>query len=146
MTAPLSRGKWKPSPLHQQHNAAATNPPEIRNKTMADIVEALLGLLFVKFGYDACRKVGSELGISTEFNDAERNTMSCVANQRHELQSIVQACTGYDQFRSSHLLEEAVTHPSAIQTTVSSYQRLEWIGDAVVLSLRTGLAVSSFRE
>lgn len=88
-------------------------------------------MLFIEFGYDACRKVGGEFGISTEFMDAERNTMSCDANQRHELQSIVQACTSYN-FRASRLLEEAVTHPSATQTTVSSYQRLEWIGDAVV--------------
>ena len=46
---------------------------------------------------------------------------------------------GY-RFKNPKLLLEARTHPSALHPPVPSYQRLEWVGDAVIeLVTRTWL-------
>jgi dsRNA-specific ribonuclease len=55
-----------------------------------------------------------------------------------ELRSAISSCTGYNDFKRLELIEEARTHPSALLTEVPSYQRLEWIGDAVLcMAIRT---------
>ncbi|KAG7344127.1 RNA helicase ERCC4-like protein [Nitzschia inconspicua] len=132
MAAPLARGKWIPSPLRvRKDNDATRELSETRHKTMADIVEALLGLIYIKFGYDACREVGQELEISLEFSDLDSTAVG-VDHKNRDLENVVYSCTDYKHFQSPQLLEEAFTHPSAINTTVPSYQRLEWIGDAVI--------------
>lgn len=131
MTSPLSRGKWIPSPLRQRSSDFGGEASAIRNKTMADIVEALLGLIFFEFGYNACMKVGCELGIVLEFKGT-KNAGGDFIGKNRDLQFVAKTCTGYEKFSRPQLLEEAFTHPSALRTTVSSYQRLEWIGDAVV--------------
>ena len=44
----------------------------------------------------------------------------------------VQKFTGYLKYRSLERLEEAFVHPTADNPSVPSYQRLEWVGDAVL--------------
>jgi dsRNA-specific ribonuclease len=131
MSAPLSRRKWMPSPLRQCSINSGQEDSAIRMKTMADVVEALLGLIYIEFGYDASVEVCRELGLALDFDDLVNECWPADSNNR-DLQEIVKGFSGYERFRRPQVLEEAFTHPSAIRTTVSSYQRLEWIGDAVV--------------
>jgi dsRNA-specific ribonuclease len=97
---------------------------------MADVMEALLGLIYLEFGYGACREVGLELGVSLDFGDKENFAADTTTSA--DLENVIRACTDYQKIRCPRVLEQAFTHPSAIHTNVSSYQRLEWIGDAVV--------------
>jgi dsRNA-specific ribonuclease len=131
MTAPLSRRKWMPSPLRQRSVNSGQEDSAMRKKTMADVVEALLGLIYIEFGYEASVDVCRELGLALDFEDIVGDSLTADSNNG-DLQEVVKSFSRYDGFRRPQLLEEAFTHPSAIRTTVSSYQRLEWIGDAVI--------------
>jgi dsRNA-specific ribonuclease len=131
MTAPLSRRKWMPSPLRQRAIKFRQEDSEVQKKTLADVVEALVGLIYIEFGYDASVEVCRELGLALDFEDVMNDCLAADSSNKY-LQEVVKAFSGYEGFRCPQLLEEAFTHPSAIRTTVSSYQRLEWIGDAVV--------------
>jgi dsRNA-specific ribonuclease len=42
------------------------------------------------------------------------------------------AFTGHTTWLKHELVEEAFTHPTALHPVVPSYQRLEWVGDAVL--------------
>jgi dsRNA-specific ribonuclease len=78
-------------------------------------------------------KVGNELGLSLLWKDEierkEKGKVNEVVNE--DLLAIVQKCTGYEEFIHPQLFEEAFSHPTAMDSMVPSYQRLEWIGDAV---------------
>lgn len=131
MTVPLSRGKWIASPLILLEAGRESNRFEIQRKTTADVIEALLGVIYLEFGYDACMKIGHELGLSVLWEDFSSISQSHETDIGKVL-DVVRSCTNYDSIRNPYLFEQAFTHPSAINTTVSSYQRLEWIGDAVI--------------
>ncbi len=103
-------------------------------KILADVVESILGLVYLEFGYTMSEQVASELGVILPLrtNDAGVERNQCRENGNEKLLEVVKLCTGHDKFIRPALVDEAFTHPSAIDTTVPSYQRLEWIGDAVL--------------
>ena len=137
MMAPLARGKWIPSPLQlvQAPHAHAKSDNTQRVKVLADVIESILGVIYLEFGYHISMKVGNELHVTFPWDEAD-TSVACgeegyIGNS--ELVNIVQKCTGHSkEFARPKLLSEAFTHPSAIDASVPSYQRLEWIGDAVL--------------
>ena len=131
MIAPLARGQWLPAYLEFKE---CTQQPEVEppgGKTYADVIEAILGLVYLKFGYEVSLLVADQL-------HATLPRGSCIPDQgvsieeNNQLAESVARCTGYRKFKHPSFLEEAFTHPSALHPTVPSYQRLEWIGDAVL--------------
>jgi endoribonuclease Dicer len=134
MTSTLSRGRWIPSPLKISAPSSA-DENQGKKKYLADVVEAILGLVYLEYGYQVSQQVATELhvvlpGSCTEAGRIELDERSETRNKK--ALDVVQMCTGHKNFVRPGLVDEAFTHPSAIDTTVPSYQRLEWIGDAVL--------------
>lgn len=94
-----------------------------------------MGLVYLEFGYNACNEVARDLGLLLQ-RDPSETIISCTKSEeetKHEsLLRIVKECTGYKEFNRVTLVDEAFTHPSSFDANVASYQRLEWVGDAVL--------------
>ena len=131
--------KWKPLYNDDLLESQPARSRELSSKTLADVVEALLGAAFVDGGFakviaclsifvseiswrslDECRKVLQETAIpndSTSFPPYYSNLETLVGHQ----------------FKTKSLLLEALTHPSHLGPDVTpSYQRMEFMGDALL--------------
>jgi dsRNA-specific ribonuclease len=131
MTAPLARGQWLPTCIDFTEGTELKAEDPLGSKIYADIVESILGLVYLEFGYVVSLKVADELNVTLPWDD------NCVENSNDhdknlQLLNAVRRCTGYHGFKQPELVDEAFTHPSANHPSVPSYQRLEWVGDAVL--------------
>ncbi|CAM6106501.1 unnamed protein product [Calypogeia fissa] len=107
----------------------------LQKKTVADVVEAFIGAHLVDGGSEAALAFMEWVGISVHFDDdliADASTR-CAGDIRFvqgkdlsELENIL----GYS-FQNKSILVEALTHPS-FQVPFGNYQRLEFLGDAVL--------------
>lgn len=136
-TEKLERGRWTPASLelHSQSAGNVTNTTEPANKVCADVIEAILGFVYHAHGYETARDVADELRITLLWSDvddtAERRGGADV-DFACGLVAMSKAFTGYERYRNPRLLNEAFTHATSLSPGSSSYQRLEWIGDAVL--------------
>lgn len=133
----LARGKWIPSPLQiiRTVDAKVKDAAVQRIKILADVIESILGVVYLEFGYHVSMKVGNELHVTLPWDETD-TSVACGDSgdiENSVLLDVVQKCTGHSKtFSRPKLVSEAFTHPSAIDALVPSYQRLEWIGDAVL--------------
>jgi dsRNA-specific ribonuclease len=136
-TKSLQRGHWTPASLElsSQSSGTITLKP-VSDKVCADVMEAILGFVFLRSGYATVCQVADEMEITLPHDienipfmgSFERNTGSFV----DKLLSVCGSCSGYTNFKQQKLLAEAFTHATELSPETSSYQRLEWIGDAVL--------------
>jgi hypothetical protein len=137
MITSLARGKWTPSPLQiiRTADAKVKDAAIQRIKILADVIESILGVVYLEFGYHVSMKVGNELHVTLPWDETD-TSVACGDNgdiENSVLLDVVQKCTGHSKtFSRPKLVSEAFTHPSATDALVPSYQRLEWIGDAVL--------------
>jgi dsRNA-specific ribonuclease len=132
MSSNLARGQWLPSCLDFKEESIVPSTSENGGKLYADIIESLLGLVYLEFGYRTAMDVGDELKVTVASSDLPPEEPSGKANVDVHLLETVRRATGYADFRRLRLLEEAFAHPSAGNPNVSSFERLEWVGDAVL--------------
>jgi dsRNA-specific ribonuclease len=96
-------------------------------KVLADVVEALIGAAYIDGGLPRAHAVAQVL-----LPEIPSQEIRFQSNSRAEVPETVlqdlQACLGYS-FKDSSLLVEALTHPSCAG---KSYQRLEFLGDAIL--------------
>jgi endoribonuclease Dicer len=146
LLTPLSRAEWQPCGLVSMNpdgiadNCFHLNAPSL--KVCADVVEALIGLVFLHNGLEDANSVVCELGISFNYGDADetsnRSWTKLTVNPK--LVDFASSFLGVQGFHFPQLLIEATTHQSCLHTPVPSYQRLEWVGDAVLcLAIREWL-------
>lgn len=140
---PLNRSKWYPPGLKycevNDASREASTDDDARqadpsNKVCADVIEAIIGLVFIEFGYDQCSKVAEEIGASSSAGHMV-DVCRKWADDMLPAQDLVSfACkfVGVQTFHNPRLLVEATTHQSCLHKPVPSYQRLEWVGDAVL--------------
>ncbi|KAG0625971.1 hypothetical protein M758_2G092600 [Ceratodon purpureus] len=113
----------------------------LSSKTLADVVEAFIGIYYVEGGQDAATHLMNWIGIPVEF-DEEDGKLAISGCQVPEavMRSIdfnaLEASIGH-KFRERSLLVEAITHASRPSSGVPCYQRLEFVGDAVLDHLIT---------
>lgn len=123
------------------------NYQQISDKTMADLVEAILGGAYLEYGLegglDAALKLGFPFkGMNNPSEASEDNlkTYAMSTPLAKELSSVdlpsIEKILGY-RFKKPLLLVEALTHASYLAPNVSCYQRLEFLGDAVLDILAT---------
>ncbi|CAM8960945.1 unnamed protein product [Rhodiola kirilowii] len=113
----------------------------LSSKTLADVVEALIGVYYVEGGKTAANHFMKWIGIQVEFDFDETQ---CLAKQPLVPESICRSIN-FDalekalkfQFNDKGLLVEAITHASRPSSGISCYQRLEFVGDAVLDHLIT---------
>ncbi|EXJ91780.1 hypothetical protein A1O3_00330 [Capronia epimyces CBS 606.96] len=112
---------------------------ELSSKTLADVVEALVGAAYVDGGFPLARACMKVFLPDTELEPPEVEPSArpqLLSNSGTKLTNFiiakVEIMIGYE-FQDKGLLLEALTHPTCerdLQT--ESYQRLEFLGDAVL--------------
>ena len=92
MMAPLARGKWIPSPLQlvQAPHAHAKSDNTQRVKVLADVIESILGVIYLEFGYHISMKVGNELHVMFHIYS------NCKVQKMLSYQSIIAYCTVFN--------------------------------------------------
>jgi endoribonuclease Dicer len=113
----------------------------ISEKMLADCVESLIGLSFTRGGIESAARLLDEFGIlegmseliGKPFVQPSRRRSGIAFDPRLSSPRLgkVEGIVGYT-FRRKEVLVEALTHGSYIQSQVPSYQRLEFLGDAVI--------------
>lgn len=113
----------------------------LSSKTLADVVEALIGVYYVEGKKDAANHFMKWIGIQIESDSEEIADPSRPSNvPENILRSIdftgIEGALNF-KFSDRSLLIEAITHASRPSSGVSCYQRLEFVGDAVLDHLIT---------
>lgn len=113
----------------------------LSSKTLADVVEALIGVYYVEGGKNAANHLMKWIGIQVDFDSKE---LECTTRPSDVPESILRSVDfgGLEgalniKFKDRGLLVEAITHASRPSSGVSCYQRLEFVGDAVLDHLIT---------
>ncbi|KAJ6488501.1 hypothetical protein C8R47DRAFT_1125761 [Mycena vitilis] len=105
---------------------------EFPRRSLQDCMEATLGASFVTGGIETSLHCGRVLGLdfggptpwNIRYNSMHQSLVPSVLSELEET-------LGYS-FRSGKLLLEALTHPSFDNRTTPSYERLEFLGDAIL--------------
>lgn len=133
ITRPFTARKWTPSGLSAP---SVTVTRVMSSKILADVVESLIGAAFLDGGV---RKAAQCARIFLPELDGQQPNLRFLVKDIVTPESSmpvdlteVEDMIGYS-FRDKVLLREALTHPSCqIGADSSSYQRLEFLGDAVL--------------
>ncbi|URE34706.1 hypothetical protein MUK42_13295 [Musa troglodytarum] len=133
------------------HNFRCTKSHHwLHRKTIADVVEALVGAFLVESGFKAAIAFLRWIGISADFDvsniyrvwESSNSNLSLISNINvNELEEIL----GYT-FRCKGLLLQAFVHASYNKHSGGCYQKLEFLGDAVLEYLITSYLYSVFPE
>lgn len=140
LTRPFTGKKWKPLSNTRLELSKTVQPRKMSTKTLADVVEALVGAAFVDGGSLkalSCLKI--LLPEMSWLPLTERNDMllRAVYDSPQSLTipsnfMVLETLLGHT-FTCKSLLLEAVTHPSHLSIpSTPSYQRLEYLGDALL--------------
>lgn len=128
--------KWN-APLISEKISLTPKQRTISTKVLADVVEALIGASYIDGGFAAAHacihRFLPEVNLEhidrtiTTTPSTPEGTTNHTLNDDHLMTHI-----GYT-FTHKSLLVESLTHPSCqFDTTTQSYQRLEFLGDAVL--------------
>lgn len=113
----------------------------LSSKTLADVVEALIGVYYVEGGKNAASHLMKWIGIELDFDTKGIDYSARPINVPERVLRSVDfgAIEGSlnMKFNDKGLLVEAITHASRPSSGVSCYQRLEFVGDAVLDHLIT---------
>ncbi|KAJ9125519.1 hypothetical protein QFC22_000480 [Naganishia vaughanmartiniae] len=116
-------------------NTAMDYRTTINRKWLQDSAEALLGVAYEAGGWSKAFTAGQALGLPFGGIDpwTERYpfSVSYDLSETSDVAEILQQKLRY-RFKNPLLLLEAITHPSLASQEVPSYNRLEFLGDAVL--------------
>ncbi|KAI3524344.1 hypothetical protein L1887_02997 [Cichorium endivia] len=120
----------------------------LQKKTVADIVEALVGAFIVDSGFKAAIAFLKWIGIPVAFKDSHVADICASSSIFTNLSDQIDIPTlenllGY-QFQHKGLLLQAFLHPSYHNNYGGCYQRLEFLGDAVLDYLITSYLYSVY--
>ncbi|XP_030546666.1 dicer-like protein 4 [Rhodamnia argentea] len=120
----------------------------LQKKTIADVIEALVGAFIVDSGFKAAIAFLRWIGLEIDF-DASQVTSACIASTKYlaladcvDIDSL-ESYLGY-KFHHRGLLLQAFIHPSYNKHGGGCYQRLEFLGDAVLDYLITSYLYSAY--
>ncbi|XP_038879795.1 dicer-like protein 4 isoform X2 [Benincasa hispida] len=143
--------------IHSHDDATNTRASEtkcskghhwLQKKTISDVVEALVGAFLVDSGFKAAIAFLKWIGIQVEF-ESSLVTDALMASNNYVLLadrtdiSAFQDSLGH-QFLHKGLLLQALVHPSYHKHGGGCYQRLEFLGDAVLDYLITSYLYSAY--
>ena len=139
LTKSFTGQKWRPLYLDDFLRSRSSVPPRRRlsTKTLADVVEALIGAAFVSGGISKALTCISTFVGDVDWQDlaANREVLFCQARDNDILPPDlrpVEVLLGYT-FTKKSLLIEALTHPSCLfDMDRRSYEHLEFLGDAIL--------------
>ena len=139
LTRPFTGQKWRPLYLdnYLPQNQKPGKGRRMGTKTLADVVEALIGASYVDGGIPKAVACISTFLPECRWRDVDqcRNSLFDVTRADGVLPAVLQPLEeliGYS-FRKKALLVEAMTHASYVaDMDIRSYERLEFLGDAVL--------------
>lgn len=110
----------------------------VTSKVFADAMEALVGVVYLEKGLTAIPRLLDDFGITKHLvTIMKEGFRSITFEPRYDERlsddrlDVVEDILGY-HFKDRLLLLEALTHPSFVSASTPSYQRLEFLGDAVL--------------
>ncbi|XP_076937243.1 dicer-like protein 4 [Bidens hawaiensis] len=120
----------------------------LQKKTIADIVEALVGAFLVDSGFKAAIAFLKWLGIPVDFQHSQVAAICASSRVFSPLSGLIDISAlenrlGY-RFQNKGLLLQALLHPSYHNNYGGCYQRLEFLGDAVLDYLITSYLYSVY--
>jgi endoribonuclease Dicer len=146
----MTAKKWRPLFMKLSSDASEAEVPTMSSKTMADLVESILGAAWASSSDPMDLSKPSECATRLEILGhgvkADLRGFQSIFDgqvkakeeegdwrQRVEVGTLtrLQDELGYT-FKSPHLALEAVTHSSMLDSGLPSYERLEFLGDAVL--------------
>jgi dsRNA-specific ribonuclease len=132
VTEPFTARKWKPKYISDYTEVHGTEKRTLSTKVLADVVEALVGGAFLDGGLEkaaACTAI-----LLPELSALELSfSIHSGRSIPHDDGLLGLTSFLYYEFRDGRLLREALTHPSCQRDAGTlSYQRLEFLGDAVL--------------
>ncbi|XP_024538863.1 endoribonuclease Dicer homolog 1 isoform X1 [Selaginella moellendorffii] len=113
----------------------------LSSKTLADVVEALIGVYYVEGGTKAAAHFMNWINIPIDYDEAEANAARAGCSVPDSVMNSIdfeklELAIGY-KFQMKSVLVEAISHASRPSAGVPCYQRLEFVGDAVLDHLIT---------
>ncbi|KAJ9546095.1 hypothetical protein OSB04_025802 [Centaurea solstitialis] len=124
--------EWEEEFLSNERNIYIGKTRTIKKKVVADVVEALIGVFLVEGGEIAALSFMSWLGINVDLVNQPYIRNVTLEPERFLNIQRLESILGYT-FRDASLLVEALTHGSYMVPEVPRcYQRLEFLGDAVL--------------
>ena len=145
LTKAFTGAKWRPTYNHELFQDQVPKKREMSTKTLADVVEALLGASYMDGGPEKALKCLEIFLPNVPWSTASRATDILFPVYDLKIQSSshlsqVEQLIGYE-FNLKALLIESLTHASHISPNGSaSYQRLEFLGDSVLDNIVTTTA------
>ncbi|RUS20581.1 putative dicer-like protein [Endogone sp. FLAS-F59071] len=146
LSKPFIRRSWRPprftTTLDNQSSRQEREEHELSDKTLADVIEASLAAAYLTDGLESAlqccivmRVPLDPISTWSDFNKAyiaagQHEPPASRALRLLDIARIVEI-TGYT-FTNPFLLAEALTHASFPNSTCPCYQRLEFLGDAVL--------------
>ena len=133
ITKAFTGAKWRP-PYIDEVLASEQGSREMSSKVLADVVEALIGAAFVDGGLGSAYDCIRTLLLGEEWSplpDCVTRIVSESAQQKNTELGLLEQLVGH-RFARPELLIEALTHASCLHISGSSYERLEFLGDAVL--------------
>ncbi|KAF6816826.1 dicer-like protein 2 [Colletotrichum sojae] len=138
LTKPFTGQKWRPIYVEDVlHNANATSTRKISSKTLADIVEALIGASTVDGGLSKALDCISIFLQQIKWSSLEdcRQVLFDIVPSDIQLPSTLtplEDLIGY-RFQKKALLIQSMTHASSsVGNNIGCLERLEFIGDAIL--------------
>ncbi|GJJ07506.1 hypothetical protein Clacol_001708 [Clathrus columnatus] len=112
---------------------------KLGDKAVADVAEAIIGAAYITSGREVALKVAKALNVPVphidRWTDFARKTLAPPPEAFAPLKSgtveHIEKAIGHP-FRRPHLLAQALTHASIQGHETTSYERLEFIGDAIL--------------
>ncbi|RHZ72154.1 hypothetical protein Glove_245g9 [Diversispora epigaea] len=140
---PFNRRAWRPTnmvtTLDDPEVLKQKKVHDLADKTLADVVEAMLGAAYLSGQYEAALKCALAMEISLEgisewkdfhLNNKNPPRINSKVLQKINVEQIEEIC-GHT-FKNKILMAEALTHASLPNSSTACYQRLEFLGDAVL--------------
>ncbi|GFF27465.1 RNA helicase/RNAse III, putative [Aspergillus udagawae] len=126
--------KWS-APLISEKLERVPAKRQMSTKVLADVVEALIGAAYMDGGHATAQACIRRLLPEINLHEVDTRTATrsvAPESARHMMNDRLKQHIGY-AFEDESLLVEALTHPSCdYDSTTQSYQRLEFLGDAVL--------------
>lgn len=116
-----------------------SNTQKLGDKAVADVAEAIIGAAYITMGREVALKVTKALNIPVphidRWTDFARKTLApppeAFAPLKPGTVEHIEKAIGHS-FKRPHLLAQALTHVSIQGHETTSYERLEFIGDAIL--------------
>uniref|UniRef100_A0A0D9ZN12 Dicer-like protein 4 n=1 Tax=Oryza glumipatula TaxID=40148 RepID=A0A0D9ZN12_9ORYZ len=122
----------------------------LHRKVIADVVESLIGAFLVEGGFKAAFAFLHWIGIDVDFNNSALYRVLDSSSINLSLMDYtdiagLEELIGY-KFKHKGLLLQAFVHPSFSQHSGGCYQRLEFLGDAVLEYVITSYLYSTYPD